>query len=460
MPISMCRPRVSLLSAIVVGCIATSGCATVSSMDVPWKTQTDGSSAADDADSSTTNTQSSDDDAVREATYWAKKAISASNQIAYARHLRSVTEHHPELFATKTNQEDTASSSDSSETSDADGAGRREDAAPAPDTRSVARTPDTETDETSDQTTSSASDAPSSQASGDTPDDDAPSATSTEASATVRTIERNDSAESRAKPDVWPVALQKSYGASGTDHTPDDPSLDTTVHDLTDPEARKTISETFGLQDLPDQQGAVAIPGVFLKPAKFEEFKDNEFKGFNGISEEQRRNQVAIVVPGERIAVYAGNEEIASLAFEGTADLPSSLTAVRPIRVVDDGTIQLLAYWPETSESDEEDSADNKDKDDAPVEYKAGILKVIGPYVGTLFEETVATRPADADPSELKRTGYVDFLEGEDHNHLRWIPADEQGRPAINRADVLEWNRWEGLFRVPSQPPTAPDQTS
>ncbi|MFB6351122.1 MAG: hypothetical protein ABEN55_09330, partial [Bradymonadaceae bacterium] len=62
--------------------------------------------------------------------------------------------------------------------------------------------------------------------------------------------------------------------------------------------------------------------------------------------------------------------------------------------------------------------------------------------------------------SDLERTGYVDFVRSDGNTHLRWIPADEQGNPDFNGAAVLEYNQWEGVFRIPKPPPTAPDQTS
>jgi len=452
MPITMRRICVSPIRvlALVAVVVAASGCATASSLDVPWQTQTDPETAERRAESSDESAPGSGDAAVEEATFWARRAVSASNQIAYARHLRSVTERNPELFAAETRRADDAPPTGASD--DERGA-RSGEPSPAPETRTVARTPETDTASDSeppaeagaDSETADESVAPAASSGSDEETaDDAPPPPA-ESSTTVRAAGREAQSDGvGAAPDNWPVALGRTYGSVPRGHAAADPSLETDVYDLSNAGARSTVADRFGI-DPPESDGAVAIPGTFLQPDIFEEFRDDEFNGFDGLSDEQLQNQVAIVVPGRHIAIYAGDERIASREFSGDLELPSELTAVRPVRLVDDGTIQLLAYWPESRDGAE------------GVRYKAGILKAIGPFVGTLFERTVGERTADG---ELQRTGYVDFVHDNEQTYVRSIPADDEGSPNLRRADKLEWNPWEGVFRVPETPPTAPDQTS
>ncbi|MFB6351123.1 MAG: hypothetical protein ABEK29_04965, partial [Bradymonadaceae bacterium] len=339
--------------------VAASGCATVSSIDVPWKTQTDRNSAANASDTSDTDTGGS---AVDDATYWAKKAISASSQIAYAQHLRSVSEHNPELFAARHGNSTDASNANGHKTAEpppGTGDGESPSSTAQAQTRTVAR-------ESNDTGSSATRPAAQPSANGGNTGE-----STTDQSPKVRTVRRDDDASSGARPSVWPVALGKTYGSTGRDQTPADPSADPKTYDLSKAEARKTISEKFGLE-VPDTDGAVAISGTFLKPDNFEEFQDNEFNGFDAISEEQRHNQVAVVVPGKSITVYAGDVEIASRTFDSKAALPSELTAVQPLRIIDDGTLQLLVYWTESNK--------DADSDEKTVRYKAGLVKVIGPF--------------------------------------------------------------------------------
>jgi hypothetical protein len=78
--------------------------------------------------------------------------------------------------------------------------------------------------------------------------------------------------------------------------------------------------------------------------------------------------------------------------------------------------------------------------------------------VGTIFERVVAEQKAPE--AEPKRRGYVDVLRGDRHRYLRWTPAAEDGSRVEQKAVVLHWNKWEGLFRRPGPPPTAPEPTS
>lgn len=416
---------------------AATGCATVSSNDLPWRQPAgeDGPSAESTAPTS----DESDDEGVEQAAYWAKQAISASHQIAYARQLRRGTER------------DTGAVVDR----DADGSQKTShstnhaDASPRSETGSKQSTSGEDGSETSPSDSSTVSG----------------NSTTTTASANrnpdFRTVERREQiANSDRRADGWPVGLPDSSSETdGSPHDPVDPTIDRRVYDLTDESDRQAFSEISEL-DPSELDGKLAIPGTYLKPETFEQFEDPEFRGFDHLSEEQKHNQIAIITPGKRVEVYAGTEQFAAIDFDTQVDMPSKLATVEPVRIVDEETTQLLCYWPETS------------GDGKTVRYKAGVLKVIGPFVGKLFEETVARRPAPEESEDqdgkqdkkaerdLKRTKQVEILRGKSKPLIRVTPIDSSGEPAVDGAQILEWNPWEGVFRVPKPPPTAPDQTS
>lgn len=430
-----CTVSTKLLAAVAVSGLLTAatGCATVSSNDLPWQ------QSAADKDPSTEATVPPDDesggDGVDEAAYWAKQAISASHQIAYARQLRRGTER------------DTGAVADR----DADDAGQTSEATNDSAAASESDTPSTKPTSSEDSSETSTSD-PST-----TAEDSTMMTASANRNPEFRTVERREQiADSDRRAEGWPIGLPNdSSDAGGSPHAPVDPTLDRRIYELSDESDRKAFSEISEL-DPAELDGKLAIPGTYLKPEKFEEFEDPEFRGFDHLSEEQKNNQVAVITPGEHVEVYAGTEQFAAIDFETQVDVPSELATVKPVRVVGDETIQLLFYWPEESDDGE------------TVRYKAGLLKVIGPFVGKLFEETVARQPVPEGQegedkeaeSALKRTRQVEVLRGKSKPLIRVTPIDSSGEPAVDGAQILEWNPWEGVFRVPKPPPTAPDQTS
>jgi hypothetical protein len=211
---------------------------------------------------------------------------------------------------------------------------------------------------------------------------------------------------------------------SGDDSTVVKADVEGAVVSLDDATARTEIADTYSIEE--PSASAVAIEGTFRR------------------DEDLPSEQVAIVKPGRTIEVYAEGRSIASLTLRAKeAELPESFTGVKAVRVVRDGTLQIRGYWSEP------------DPDSNRRTIHVGIFKVIGDHVGTIFERVVAEQNApDAEP---KRRGFVDVLRGDRHRYLRWTPAAEDGSRIEKKAVVLHWNKWEGVFRRPVPPPTAPD---
>lgn len=197
--------------------------------------------------------------------------------------------------------------------------------------------------------------------------------------------------------------------------------------DTTDTAKTDLLQETFGVA-LPEDDNAVVLTGNFSKmPGK----------------------EMVVVRPGEYLSFYGSENRIARLHLDGRqtsqafADLgvDAERATAQAVRLVQDGTLQVLMHWREENDAGE-------------VAYKVGLYKVIGSFVGRLFERTLAVD--DAQSGELIRRGAYEVLRGDSHRFIRWIPADDSGQLLTEQAVVLQWNRWEGVYRTPKPVPTAP----
>ncbi|MFP4596614.1 MAG: hypothetical protein ACLFVJ_00090 [Persicimonas sp.] len=233
--------------------------------------------------------------------------------------------------------------------------------------------------------------------------DDAPS---------LRKIERAEKKMKEPKVDPMKVA---------------DPEVEEARVDLSGADESDRLQDSFGIE-LPDEGDGFAFTGNFTPNAG---------------------RELAVVHAGRDLAFYGSDGRIAHLPLDIEWDastfeeleLDSGRTTPRAVRLVRDGTLQILLHWRE-------------EDDEGHVAYKVGAFKVIGAFVGRIFEETLATR--EAPDGELRRRGTYEFLHGKSHHYVRWIPADDAGDLLIDQAEVLQWNRWEGVYRVPEPPPTAP----
>lgn len=181
---------------------------------------------------------------------------------------------------------------------------------------------------------------------------------------------------------------------------------------------------------------------------EFEETRDiappEEGQVFRGRFTGGERQTVAIHRPGQTLALYSGDGRRIS-----TVDLDEYDRQIAPeddimdfetgaIELVQDGTEQLQLLH---AESDE----------DGRVTYYLRIYKFIGSRIGTIFSRPVAVRDGD----DLQRIARPRYLHGLDHRIIEWTPLDEEGEAAAE-PEQFEWNRWEGVYRIPEPPPTAP----
>jgi hypothetical protein len=258
--------------------------------------------------------------------------------------------------------------------------------------------------------------------------------TSTKADPSYRKVERrsreDDSTSSTESKAGEPALSDARWPRTESGGTGEYATVDVTLGDrrldLEGSDDRRAFKKRFRLPP-PDDEGTILVEGPFATES------------------DHPLPQVAFVDARRRIRLYAGGRLVTKTTFDDLAPLPDSLQTVRPVRVVRDGTVQLLVCWTEPGEEDD-------------IRYKAGIFKLIGSRFGRIFERTVAVRPSKE--GELKRRGYFEFLRGDQHRYIRWTPADDEEQPAPDRSVILEWNHWEGVYRRPIPPPTAPDRES
>ena len=200
---------------------------------------------------------------------------------------------------------------------------------------------------------------------------------------------------------------------------PIDPTLDDAALNFDDDDHRASFEESSGLQ----------VP------------EDGEL--FRGTFESPDRSAVAVHRPGESIDLYADGQSVASLSieeFDGES-IPDDAFSfpTGAIDLVREGTVQLKLIH---AESDE----------DGAVTYHLAIYKIIGDKIGTIFRKPIATKTQDGTVDPF---GDLRFLHGVDHRIIEWTPLDDNGEPD-GEAIRYEWNRWEGVYRIPEPPPTAP----
>lgn len=170
---------------------------------------------------------------------------------------------------------------------------------------------------------------------------------------------------------------------------------------------------------------------------------------FTGNFARNSGDELVVLKPGKEVVVYGRDARIARLDLGGTpapeafAELGLQIdpSGVQAVELIEDQTLQLLTHARVPTE-------------DGKFAYKVSVLKVIGPFIAEVFTQTLATSETENGP--LIRAGAYEFLRGEEHRDIRWIPADDAGKLSTDQATLLKWNHWEGMYRVPGPPAAGP----
>lgn len=187
-------------------------------------------------------------------------------------------------------------------------------------------------------------------------------------------------------------------------------------------EDRRAFQETFGL----------AAPAL-----------DSGTYVFSGVFRDGGEPSILFYEPGTALRIFLDGQLTASLHL-GALDVPEldvdQLADERALLVdlISGPTVQIKMI--------------HGVEDEDGILYFVSLHKQIGREIGTLFRKPLARLGHDG---ELTRFGDLRFLQGIDHRQIEWITLDEEGQPA-GEPQRYEYNHWEGVFRIPGPPPTAP----
>jgi hypothetical protein len=285
---------------------------------------------------------------------------------------------------------------------------------------------------------------------------------------TFRTVSRTESDTSSSSDQQ--TQKEGARARSSTDRSTDssvetlDVTADVPTFDLSDPSQRSALQRLAPRLDLrcTDTCAGKAFVGTFSRRAA-----EAAKSGANA----EPPVEVAIV-RGNSLGIYRNGRELDDITLgRGVSDVPNRWRRLEVVRLVDDGTLQILCHWQTTVPTDNSSTtADDGSNNDGKTQKSAsgsrlhvGLYKVVGQYVGQPFERIIATK--DHGQTEFQRVGDYDFISRDDRPAIRWSRTDTAGSddtPSDSSSDtsILIWNAWEGVFRPPSPPPTAPEQTS
>jgi hypothetical protein len=122
---------------------------------------------------------------------------------------------------------------------------------------------------------------------------------------------------------------------------------------------------------------------------------DDDAVVFTGNFSSEPGKELLIVRPGKDLAVYGTDSRLGKLELDGEfapsafgeLGIPDDRTHPQAVRLVQDGTLQVLLHWREESE-------------EGTFAYKVGVFKLIGPFVGSVFQRTLAV--SDTEDGDLR----------------------------------------------------------
>lgn len=182
----------------------------------------------------------------------------------------------------------------------------------------------------------------------------------------------------------------------------------------------------------------------------FEEAHDLELTDdvevFRGRFKPGEPRTTAVHRPGQSLRLYDPRGQSVS-----SVDLSSYEQRLPPADEISDfptGAVELVQDG-----SDQLKLLHAESDDQGRITYHLSVYKFIGSRIGTIFSQPIAVREAADEP--VHTLARVRYLHGLDHRIIEWTPIDEEGEQT-EEPTHYEWNRWEGVYRVPKPPPTAP----
>lgn len=184
-----------------------------------------------------------------------------------------------------------------------------------------------------------------------------------------------------------------------------------------------------------------AKEAVFEDPAKLKrQFPVPLVAGFRGNFSKKAGTEYAGV---DKTTLYFRRGKWRQQASFDTLAAKDELESIdlRPFaaEMIKDGTLELVLFSVDTSQESRR-------------VYRFRIYKVIGERIGLVFDQPFAVKTA----SGVQQLAKIAIVEGVHHPRIRVTPYSEDGLLDVNNARLLVWNKWEGMFRVPTKAPTAP----
>ena len=165
---------------------------------------------------------------------------------------------------------------------------------------------------------------------------------------------------------------------------------------------------------------------------------------YEGHFDDEASTIIAHYFPGDHLRFHHGDQLLASAPLDDFDDhLPDG-----DILYIETGPVDLVA-----GDGHQLMLVQRRTDDDGIQTYYLTIYKLIAERIGTIFSKPIAHRD---DQQALVRTLDIRVLHGTDHRVIEAIPLDDDGQPAGD-PQRYEWNPWEGVYRLPHAPPTAPD---
>lgn len=205
-----------------------------------------------------------------------------------------------------------------------------------------------------------------------------------------------------------------------------------------EPEAKTSVPvpQTFEADDPRQVEARVAV-----EQAKDWGVKDDRVTHafVADFSRRNRGDELVVIIPGVELEVRSKTTSIAKRPIGSVPDfLPPESTEWTAVRMVDRDRLEIAAVEARTGERGEH--------------AVFVVYKVIGKAVAEVFVQEIARR---ADQGWVT-TASVEYVRSGERRGLHVRPVDSSGTRDNSPGKTYWWNPWEGLFRVPEPPPTAP----
>jgi len=157
-----------------------------------------------------------------------------------------------------------------------------------------------------------------------------------------------------------------------------------------------------------------------------------------GNFERSEGNELVVITPGSSVDIYSGKGRVARSTFDLDPSHPQvkAMGIQQPVaasELVRDGYMEVVVYGV------------RKNEDTEVLEVR--VLKVIGEFAATVFSAPLAVQESGT----WRSVGSFNITRGLRHRFLIYTRSQDP-----ENQEVYRWNHWEGMYRVPYTPPTAP----